>query len=83
MKTVVSSLTLVSLLLSLSAAQAATFNLLQEYKGDTWFDDWNFYADEGVWDGVTPWDNSTVGAWSSHHLEMLCTPEEKLTWRLQ
>ena len=59
MQPALASLTLLALALP---ALSATFNLAQEYAGSTWFDKWDFYGDTGIWNGTTPWDNTTVGA---------------------
>lgn len=59
MKAVLSSLTFFSLVLP---TLSASYNLLQEYSGPNWFQNWDFYGDSGDFNGSAPWDNTTVGA---------------------
>jgi hypothetical protein len=50
MQSLLSSLAFFLLLLSLPIANAATYNLLDDFSGQTFFDKWDFY---GYWDNLT------------------------------
>ena len=61
MKAALSSLTLFSLAFEFPGVLSATYNLIEDYSGSSFFDKWDFYGDTGIWNGTAPYDNTTVG----------------------